>query len=81
MEIRRATFSAAVRLAIVLSTVAAFLALGIDAVGNVSTTAMVATVAVVGFVTSWVLTGRVARAVPATPHHRVAVIRLRQPVG
>jgi hypothetical protein len=81
MEIRRATFGAAVRLAIVLSTVAAVLALGIDAVGNVSTTAMVSTVAVIGFVTSWVLTGRVARAVPAAPHHRVAVIRLRQPVG
>ena len=81
MEIRRATFSAAVRLAIVLSTVAAVLALGIDAVGNVSTTAMVSTVAVIGFVTSWVLTGRVARAVPVAPRHRVAVVRLRQPVG
>lgn len=81
MEIRRATFGAAVRLAIVLSTVAAVLALGIDAVGNVSTTAMVTTVAVIGFVTSWVLTGRVARGVAVTPHHRVAVIRLRQPVG
>ena len=81
MEIRRTTFGAAVRLAIVFSTVATFLVLGIDAVGDVSTSAMVATVAVVGFVTSWVLTGRVARTVPVAQHHRVAVIRLRQPVG
>ncbi len=82
MNTRRATLGAAVKLAIVLSTVAALLALGIDAVGDVSTTAMVATVAVVGFVSSWVLTGRVARAtVPVAPRHRVATVRLRQPVG
>lgn len=81
MDIRRETFGAAVRLGIVLSTVAAFLVLLTSAIGDVSNTGMVLTVAAVGFATSWVLTGRVARAVPVAPRHRVSVVHLRQPVG
>lgn len=81
MDIRRDILGAAVRLAAVLSTVAAFLAIGIEQVGDVSATGLVATVAVVGFVSSWVLTGRVARPAPVARHHRVAVVPVRHRVG
>jgi hypothetical protein len=72
---------AAVRLATVLSTVAALLAIGIDSVGEVSNLAMAATVAVVGFVTSWVQSGRPARTAPITAvagHRRTTITRLHQ---
>lgn len=81
MDIRRELLGAAVRLAAVLSIVAAALAIGIDVVGEVSTTALVLTVAAVGFVSSWVLTGRLARTAPAARQHRVSVVPLRHPVG
>jgi len=81
MNTRRELFGAAVRLGIVLSTVAAFLTLFISALGDVSPAAMAGTVAAVGFVTSWVLTGRVAHPAPVRSQHRVSVVHLRQPVG
>jgi hypothetical protein len=81
MDIRRDILGAAVRLAAVLSTVAAFVAIGIDWAGDVSATALVATVSVVGFVSSWVLTGRVSRPLPPARHHRVAVVPVRHRVG
>jgi hypothetical protein len=81
MKIRRETLGAAVRLAMVLSIVAAILTIGLDAVGDVSATALAATVAVVGFVSSWVLTGRAAHPAPAVRHHRVAVVPVRHRVG
>lgn len=82
MEVRRATFGAAIRLAIVLSAIAAAVALGLDAVGEVSRPAIVLTVIVVGFVTSWVETGRAARSsAEARRHHRVAVVHVRHPVA
>jgi hypothetical protein len=82
MEIRRATFGAAFRLAIVLSTIAAAVALGLESIGEVSRPAIVLTVIVVGFVTSWVETGRAARSsIEARRHHRVAVVHVRHPVS
>jgi hypothetical protein len=61
MDIRRATFAAAIRLAIVLSTSAVVLAFALEAGGDVSPVAFIAAVIIVGFVTSWIVTGRVAR--------------------
>jgi len=81
MEIRRATFGAAIRLAMVLSAVASLVAIGLRAVGDVSTVNLVAVVAVVGFTMSWVQTGRVHRTVAARPAHRVTVMPTRQPIG
>jgi hypothetical protein len=80
MEVRRATYGAAVKLALVLSTVAAVIALTLDAIGDVSTSGLVISVAMVGFVTSWVQTGRVTRAVTADHGHRITVMPLRDPV-
>lgn len=81
MEIRRATYGAAIKLAMVLSAVAAVVALGLQAIGDVSTFNLVAVVAVVGFTASWVQTGRVRRAVAARPTHRVTVMRVHHPIG
>jgi hypothetical protein len=63
MDIRRATFEVAVRLAVMFSAAAAGLALVLDATGDVSPVAFVSAVVIVGFVTSWVVTGRVAKSI------------------
>lgn len=81
MNTRRELFGAAVRLGVVLSTIAAIVTLIVSWIGDVSPAAMAGTVAAVGFVTSWVLTGRVAQPAPLRSHHRVSVVQLRQPVG
>lgn len=81
MELRRATYGAAVRLAFVLSVVAAATALTLDAIGDVSATRLAAIVAVVGFTISWVQTGRVSKAVESRGISRVGVVALHQPVG
>lgn len=81
MEIRRATYGAAVRLALVFSAVAACVAITLETVGEVSTTRLVFAVAAIGFATSWVQTGRVVRSVEARPMHRVTVMPQRQPIG
>ena len=49
MEIRRATFGAAIRLGFVLSTIAMLVAVLAESIGDVNTWGMAATVAVVGF--------------------------------
>ncbi len=82
MDIRRASFGGAIRLAIVLSTIATFVALGLDAAGGVSRPAIVLSVIVIGFVASWIQSGRTARpTVARARHHRVAVVRVRHPIG
>lgn len=81
MNTRRELFGAAVRLGIVLSTVAVIVTFIVSGIGDVSPAAMASTVAAVGFVTSWVLTGRLAHPAPLRSHHRVSVVHLRQPVG
>jgi hypothetical protein len=55
-------YAAAVRVALVLSLVAVLLAVAARSVGELSTMRFVTAVAVVGFVTSWTVTGRVERA-------------------
>ena len=64
MEERRTIYGAAVRLALIFSTVAALAAVTLQSIGEVSTTRLVVAVAVVGFTTSWIQTGRVARTAP-----------------
>lgn len=54
-------YVAAVRLAVVLSLAAVLLAVALQSVGELSTPRFVSAVAVVGFVTSWMVTGRVER--------------------
>jgi predicted GNAT superfamily acetyltransferase len=75
MELRKATWSAALRLAFVVSALAAIVAMTLSAAGDVPRGALVAAVMVIGFVTSWVQTGRVAR---VHHEHRVAVVPVRR---
>lgn len=61
MEINRRTWTAAVKLAVVVSVVAALLAVAVSLLGDVPEAAVVIPVIVVAFVASWVQTGRVRR--------------------
>lgn len=61
MELRRTHWAAAFKLAAVVSAVAVAIALAVSAFGDVSQTAVVIGVIVVGFVISWVQTGRTPR--------------------
>lgn len=61
MELRRRTWIAALKLAFVMSTVAALVAVAVSSVGEVSPVAVVLPVIIVAFVASWVQTGRVRR--------------------
>jgi hypothetical protein len=73
MEVRRATYGAAIRLALVFSVVAAVAALTLDAIGDVSTSRMLVAVVAVGFTTSWVQTGRVAASAATAGSHESRV--------
>ena len=75
MELRRATWSAALRLAFVVSGVAALVAVTLSANGDVSPAVLVSAVMVIGFVASWVQTGRVTR---VHHQHQVAVVPVRR---
>lgn len=68
-------WAAAVRLGLVVSAVAAAVAVAISAFGDVSQTALVIAVIVVGFVVSWIHTGRAVEAVDqdAPPPHETVV--------
>lgn len=70
MELRRRTWIAALKLALVISTIAAVIAIAVSAAGEVPQAAIVLPVIVVAFTLSWVQTGRVRRAALAqvTPH-------------
>ncbi len=81
MHERRTTYGVAVRLALVFSTVAALTAMALHSIGGVPTSRLLVAVVVIGFVTSWVQTGRVARAAATPTPRRVTVMPLRQPVG
>jgi hypothetical protein len=65
MDIRREALAAAVRLAFVVSTIAVGLTFLLDATGNLNPARLVSAVAVVGFVSSCLMTGRVWRTVAA----------------
>jgi hypothetical protein len=58
-------YAAAVRLALVLSIVAVILAVAVQSLGELSPVRFVGAVAVVGFVASWTITGRVERTAQA----------------
>ena len=61
MEISRRTWTAAVKLAVVLSVLAAGLAFGVSRLGDVPQAAVVVPVIVVAFVASWINTERIRR--------------------
>ena len=62
MGVRREMYMAAVRVALVLSLVAVLVAVAAERMGELSPVRFVTAVAVVGFVASWTVTGRVERA-------------------
>lgn len=68
------TWTAAIRLGLVVSAVAAAIAVALTAFGDVSQTALVIAVIVVGFVVSWIHSGRTAmpadEPTPAGPERR-----------
>jgi len=61
MEISRRTWTAAVKLAVVLSVLAAGIAFGVTRLGDVPQAAVVLPVIVVAFVASWINTERIRR--------------------
>lgn len=61
MELSRRTWTAAVKLAAIISAMAAIVAAVTYTTGEVSQVAIVLPVIVIGFVASWVQTGRVQR--------------------
>lgn len=73
MEYGRNTWVAAIRLAITLSVLAAIAAATLHSTGILSQPTIVLSVIVVGFVTSWVRTGRLEQR--ATLHHSARHVR------
>ncbi len=65
MEISRRTWTAALKLAVVLSVIAVLVAVTATQLGDVPQAAIVLPVIVVAFVSSWIQTGRVRRAAVA----------------
>jgi cytochrome c biogenesis protein CcdA len=61
VELRRRTWAAALRLAVVVSVIGAVVAIAASMIGDVAQVAIVIPVIVIGFVLSWVQTGRVQR--------------------
>ncbi len=61
MEIRRRTWIAALKLAVVVSLLSAVAAIAASAIGDVPAVAIVLPVIAVAFTLSWVQTGRVLR--------------------
>lgn len=61
MEVSRRTWTAAVKLAVVVSVLAACVAFGVSMIGEVPQAAVVVPVIVVAFAASWVQTGRINR--------------------
>jgi len=61
VELRRRTWVAALKLAMVVSILAALIAIGASMLGDVTQAAIVIPVIVIGFAASWVQTGRMQR--------------------
>jgi ABC-type Mn2+/Zn2+ transport system permease subunit len=72
----RQSWNAVLKLAVLISVVAAFAAIAISAAGDIPQTAIVLPVIIVAFTASWVQTGRARRQeLPvriAARHHRAA---------
>jgi len=67
MELSRRTWTAAVKLAVVISAMAALLVVAVS--DSVPQTAIVLPVIVVAFTASWIQTGRVRRETSIRHHH------------
>lgn len=61
MEISRRTWNAAIKLAVVLSALAAVVAFGVSRSGDVPQAAVVLPVIVIAFAASWIQTERIRR--------------------
>jgi hypothetical protein len=74
VELRHDAWIAIIKLAAVVSTAAALFAIGMSLAGDVSQTAIVLPVIVVGFASSWTLTGRLqtVRVQPRRARHSAA---------
>ena len=77
MDISHRSWIAAVKLAVLISTVAAMVAVAMSTLGQVPDIAIVAIVAVVAFAASWVQTGRVREAAVSMPMQVRASIHAR----
>jgi hypothetical protein len=70
VELSRRTWNAAVKLAVVISVMAALVAIAASTAGTIPQAAIVIPVIVVAFTASWIQTGRVRREqVPLRLHH------------
>ena len=76
METDRQTWPAVLKLALLISVIAAFVAIAVSATGDIPQAAIVLPVIVVAFTASWVQSGRAQRREApvriATPHQRAA---------
>jgi hypothetical protein len=96
MDLRRSHWLAAVRLAVIVSAIAVAVTLALTAFGDVSQTALVIAVIVVGFVVSWIHSGRETfegdepaggsastsgRGGDGHASHRVSVVRVHHHTG
>ena len=76
METNRQRWNAVLRLAVLISVIAAFAAIAISAAGEIPQIAIVLPVIIVAFTASWVQTGRARRLEApvriAERHHRAA---------
>lgn len=59
VELNRRTWTAAIRLAVVVSVLAAALAVALSSIGNIPDAAIVLPVIIVAFTASWVQTSRI----------------------
>lgn len=74
MELRRTHWIAAFKLAAIVSAIAAAVALALNAFGDIPQTAVVIGVIVVGFVVSWIQSGRTPRALRDDENARHGVL-------
>ena len=80
MEIRRRTWIAALKLAVVVSLLSAIVAIAVSALGDVPAVVIVLPVIAVAFTLSWVQTGRVLRT-PDTVRTDLVTGRHAAPIG
>ena len=76
MEISRRTWTAAVKLAVVLSVLAAGVTFVVSRVGDVPQAAVVVPVIIVAFAASWIQTERIRRAALAD----MVIVSARRPI-
>ncbi len=81
MEIRRRTWIAALKLAIVVSLLSAVVAIAASALGDVPAVAIVLPVIAVAFTLSWVQTGRLLRTPEPVHANLVGGRRRAAPIG